>query len=68
MSILTSKIDDYLNIKEQDESIRRRISLRVRNSELIEMYKKSENKDEFLGLLEEKERREIELFIEGGIL
>lgn len=68
MKMLTEKIDDYLNIKEQDDSIRRRISLRVRKSELVEMYKKTENKDEFLSLLEEKERREIELFIEGGIL
>lgn len=68
MSYLVDQINQYINIQEKDVSIRKRLYLKYDSSKLLEQYKKSEDKNEFIKSLDEDDKKEILALIEGGIL
>ena len=67
MKHLLEKIDKYLSVQEKKD----RIYLSLDSLEievLIEMIKKSSDRENILSLLDENKRKEIQKLIDGGIL
>jgi hypothetical protein len=72
MKHILNSIDNYLLIKEKDETIRAHLSSISKDhsiNELIEIIKKDKTRmNEIISSLSEDKRNQIEIFIEGGII
>jgi len=66
MKQLLNKIDQYLLIQEKKENIS--LSLSNDINDIIEMVKKSDNKDDIISMLNKDVKEQIKKLIEGGIL
>lgn len=68
MRELINEIDKYLLVQEKKEFISLSLDRNVTLDDIIEMIKKSEDKDRVMSMLDEKTKNEIEKLFEGGIL
>jgi hypothetical protein len=68
MAELLSKIDNYLDIQDKKERIEESLHVSSDIKEVIELVKKSENKEETLKLLNRNVREQIKKLIDGGLL
>ena len=68
MEELLGRIDNYLDIQNKKERISESIYISSDIKEVIELVKKSEDRDKVLSLLDEDVRNKIEKLIEGGLL
>jgi hypothetical protein len=68
MELLLEKIDKYLLIQEKNDAI----SLSLKSSpdlkDIIEMVRKSKDRDKTLSMFNDEVREQIEKLIDGGIL
>lgn len=68
MDRLLSRIDNYLDVQEKKETIEESLHISSDIKEVIELIKKSDDKESILALLDSSVREEIEKLIEGGLL
>jgi len=68
MEELISRIDNYLDIQTKKERIEQSLHMSSDIKEVIELIKKTNNKDGILRLLDEDIRQEIEKLIDGGLI
>ena len=68
MEELLGRIDNYLDIQNKKERISESLYISSDIKEVIELVKKSEDKEKILSLLDENIRKEIQKLIEGGLL
>jgi len=68
MEELLGRIDNYLDIQNKKERINESLYISSDIKEVIELVKKSEDRDKILSLLDEDVRNKIEKLIEGGLL
>jgi hypothetical protein len=68
MEELISRIDNYLDIQSKKERIEQSLYMSSDIKEVIELIKKTDNKDGILRLLDEKIRQEVEKLIDGGLI
>jgi len=68
MAELLSKIDNYLDIQNKKERIEESQNISSDIKEVVELIKKSDNKEGILRLLDKNVREEIEKLIDGGLL
>lgn len=68
MEELLGRIDNYLDTQSKKERIEESLNISSDIKEVIELIKKSDNKEGILSLLDEDVRKEIEKLIEGGLL
>lgn len=68
MEELISRIDNYLDIQTKKERIEQSLHMSSDIKEVIELIKKTDNKDGVLRLLDEDIRQEIEKLIDGGLI
>lgn len=68
MEELLGRIDNYLDIQNKKERINESLYISSDIKEVIELVKKSEDRDKVLSLLDEDVRNKIEKLIEGGLL
>ena len=68
MAELINRIDSYLDIQGKKERIEKSQHISSDLKEVIELIKKSDNKEGILSLLDKNIREEIEKLIEGGLL
>lgn len=68
MAELLSKIDNYLDIQNKKERIEESQNISSDIKEVVELIKKSDNKEGLLRLLDRDVREEIEKLIDGGLL
>lgn len=68
MEELLSRMDNYLDTQKKKERIELSLNMSSDIKEVIELIKKSDDKEEILSLLDEDVRKEIEKLIEGGLL
>jgi len=68
MRELLNRIDDYLDIQTKKERIERSLYISSDIKEVIELIKKSDNKEDILNLLDKDIKQEVEKLIDGGLL
>lgn len=68
MEELLRRMDNYLDTQKKKERIELSLNMSYDIKEVIELIKKSDDKEEILSLLDEDVRKEIEKLIDGGIL
>lgn len=68
MEELISRIDNYLDIQTEKERIEDSLYISSDIKEIIELVKKSDNKEDILSLLNKDVREEIKKLIEGGLI
>jgi hypothetical protein len=68
MTELLSKIDNYLDIQVKKERIEESLHVSSDIKDVIELVKKSENKEEILKLLNRNVREQVKKLIDGGLL
>lgn len=68
MEELISKIDNYLDIQDKKERIEESLNISSDIREVIELIKRSDNKEGILRLLDEDIREKVEKLIDGGLL
>jgi len=68
MAELLNKIDNYLDIQGKKERIEDSLMISSDIKEVIELVKKSDNKEGILKLLDKNVREEIEKLMDGGLL
>lgn len=68
MEELLFKINNYLDIQDKKERIEESLNISSDIKEVIELIKKSSNKEGVLRLLNRDVREEIEKLIDGGLL
>lgn len=68
MEELLGRIDNYLDTQSKKERISESLNISSDIKEVVELLKKSDNKEGILSLLDEDVRKEIEKLIDGGIL
>lgn len=68
MEELLGRIDNYLDTQTKKERIEESQNISSDIKEVVELIKKSDNKQGILALLDEDVREEIEKLIEGGLL
>lgn len=68
MAELLSKIDNYLDIQNKKERIEESLNISSDIKEVVELIKKSDNREGLLRLLDRNVREEIEKLIDGGLL
>lgn len=68
MEELLFKIDNYLDIQDKKERIEDSLNISSDIKEVIELIKKSSNKEGILRLLNPDIREEVEKLIDGGLL
>lgn len=68
MNRLIEQIDKYLTVQEKKERIS--LSLNISNDlkDIIELVRKSEDREKTISMFNEEIQKEIQKFIEGGIL
>jgi hypothetical protein len=65
---LIGRIDSYLDIQDKKDRISESIYMSSDIKEIIEVIKKSDDRDRVMSLLDKDVRNEIEKLIEGGLL
>lgn len=68
MEELLSRMDNYLDTQKKKERIELSLNMSSDIKEVIELIKKSDDKEEILSLLDEDVRKEIEKLIDGGLI
>lgn len=68
MEELLFKINNYLDIQDKKERIEESLNISSDIKEVIELIKKSSNKEGVLRLLNRDVREEVEKLIDGGLL
>jgi len=68
MEELISRIDNYLDIQFKKERIEQSLYMSSDIKEVIELIKKTDNKEGILNLLDKNIREEIEKLIDGGLI
>jgi len=68
MEELLCRIDNYLDTQSKKERIEESLNISSDIKEVVELIKKSDNKEGILSLLDEDVKKEIEKLIEGGLL
>ena len=68
MEELIDRISNYLDIQTKKERIEQSLYISSDIKEVIELIKKTDNKDGVLRLLDEDIRQEIEKLIDGGLI
>lgn len=68
MAELLNKIDNYLDIQSKKERIEESLLISSDIKEVIELVKKSDNKEGILKLLDKNVREEIKKLMDGGLL
>lgn len=68
MNRLIEQIDKYLTVQEKKERIS--LSLNISNDlkDIIDLVRKSEDREKTISMFNEEIQKEIQKFIEGGIL
>ncbi len=68
MEELIDRISNYLDIQTKKERIEQSLYISSDIKEVIELIKKTDNKEGILRLLDENIREEIEKLIDGGLI
>ena len=68
MEELLGKIDNYLDMQDKKERIDESLHMSTDIKEVIELIKKSDNREGILRLLDKDVREEIQKLIDGGLL
>ena len=68
MEELIGRIDNYLDIQTEKERIEDSLYISSDIKEIIELVKKSDDKERILSLLDNDVREEIKKLIEGGLI
>jgi len=68
MEELIDRISNYLDIQSKKERIEQSLHISSDIKEVIELIKKTDNKEGILRLLDENIREEIEKLIDGGLI
>ena len=68
MEELLGRIDNYLDTQTKKERIEESLNIGSDIKEVIELLKKSDNKEEILSLLDKDVREQVKKFIDGGLL
>lgn len=71
MEFLLEKIDRYVELYERKEDISRSLDMEITKidlKEVIDMVKKSKNREKTISMFNEEIRKQIQELIDGGIL
>jgi hypothetical protein len=68
MNRLIEQIDKYLTVQEKKERISLSINISNDLKDIIELVRKSEDREKTISMFSEEIQKEIQKFIEGGIL
>lgn len=68
MEILLEKIDRYLTVQEKKDAISLSLDSSKDIKDIIEIVRKSDDRDKTLSLFNEDVREQIQKLIDGGIL
>ena len=68
MENLTDKIDKYIMIQEKKEAISMSLDSKSDIKDIIDIVRKSEDKDKILSIFNEEVRKQIKKLIDGGII
>ena len=68
MEELISKIDNYLDLQDKKERIEESLHVSSDLKEVIDLVKKSKDRESILRLLDRNVREEIQILIDGGLL
>ncbi len=68
MEELISKIDNYLDLQYKKERIEESLHVSSDLKEVIDLVKKSKDRESILCLLDRNVREEIQILIDGGLL
>jgi len=68
MKLLLEKIDGYLSIQEKKDAISLSLNMGRDLEDIIEIIKKSNDKDKILSILDKDIREQVMKLIDGGIM